>query len=143
MATEAKTCGVHAITTAGAGGEGTATAETPTVAAVFPVCSAVIGDGTESEGEEYVAPFNVEHLLWDCLLDGPGVDAPVRTQALIDSGSYAVIIDSKMVERLALRRRKLPTPLEVNLAMGGGASKLTMTEWVKIAPASLNMSWKS
>lgn len=68
MATKAKTCGVHAVTTARAGGEGTVMAETSTIAAVFPVCSAVIGDGSESE-EEYIAPFNVAHLFWDCLLD--------------------------------------------------------------------------
>lgn len=90
-----------------------------TVAAVMPAITAVLGDGTDSK-EECVAPFHSPHLTWDCLLNGPGVPVPEKISALIDSGSHTVFIDSRLADRLSLRWRKLPAPLEVNLAMGGG-----------------------
>lgn len=82
------------------------------------------------------------HIFWDCLLDGPGFSSPMKTQALIDSRSHIDIIDSTLVDKLALHRCKLPKPLEINLAIGKGGDKLTMVEWVKLAPSLINSSWK-
>ncbi len=100
--TAAKNRSIGAIIPAGAEGGNTPTTGTTMVAAVIPSVSAVLGDGTYSEGEEYVAPLHTPHLFWDCLLDGPGLPSPIQTRALIDSGSQAVIIDSKLVDQLAL-----------------------------------------
>lgn len=143
MANAARPRGVNAVAAVDVGGElaqpeGVATA----VAAVMPAITTVLGDGTESD-EECVAPFHTPHLLWDCLLDGPRVSTHEKTRALIDSGSHTVLIDSRLVNRLALHRRMLPTPLEISLAMGGGEGRLVMREWVKIAPSTVSSSWKS
>ncbi len=86
---------------------------------VLPVYSAVLGDGTQSD-DEYVAPLQTSHLFWDCLLNGPGVPTPIEIHALIDSSAHTVLIDQQLADCLGLRRHKLHTPLNVNLAMGGG-----------------------
>ncbi len=99
-------------------------------------------NGTDSK-EEYVTPFQIHHIFWDCLLDGPRVSAPEKVRALIDSGSHTVIIDYRLAERLALRQRKLPEPLEVSLAMGGKDEQLMLNEWVKLAPSAIGLQWKS
>lgn len=118
--------------------EGTST----TVAVVIPNYSSVLGDGSESD-DECVVPFQVLHLFWDCLIDSPGVVAPEKVRTLINSGSHTVIIDNRLVERLALRRRKLPEPLEISLAMGGKETTTTLNEWVKLKPMAINGQWKS
>ncbi len=98
---------------------------------------------SEAGDKEYIAPFHTAHLFWDCRLDGPRTESPIQRKALIDSGSHTVMIDEKLVQQLGLRRQKLPTPLEISLAMGGQENRLIMTEWVKLAPMAVDLSWKS
>jgi hypothetical protein len=50
--------------------------------------------------------------------------------ALIDNGSHSVLIDDGLVRRLGLRRRKLPAPQRVRLAMG--EEEIVFSEWVKL-----------
>ncbi len=67
----------------------------------------------------------------------------MRIRALIDSGSHLVIIDAALAQKLSLSRHQLQTPLEVNLAMGGGEKSLLLTEWVAISLLSICSPWKS
>lgn len=99
MASVARTCSVHVITNTDA--EGEEMTDEMAVAAVMPI-SAVLGEGTDSD-EECVAPFQTPHLFWDCLLGSPRISSPLKTKAMIDSGSHVVIIDSQGVDRLALQ----------------------------------------
>ncbi len=109
MANAAKPRGINVVLTAGAEGEEGSAGTLAAVAVVMPVQLAILGNGTESD-KEYVTPFYVSHLFWDCLLNSPGISAPIKTHMLIDSGSYTVIMDRKQVERLALQHQKLPSP---------------------------------
>ncbi len=135
--------GVNVVVTADIGGvtthvEGTATA----VAAMMHIGTAVLGDGTDSD-EEYVAPFHTPHLIWDYLLDSPGVSMPEKIKTLIDCGLHTVLIDSQVVDRLALWWRKLPKLLQISLAIRQGEIRLVLKEWVKLVPSTVNSSWRS
>ena len=59
--------------------------------------------------------------------------------ALIDNGSHSVLIDEGLVVRLGLRRRRLPTPRRVRLAMGEG--EVVFSEWVKLKVCSEDTRW--
>lgn len=145
MAETAKNRGINTVISADVegGGGGSVAASTMTIAAVIPHISTVLGDGSESDEDEYVVPLYTPHIFWDCLLNDPNIASPVKICTLIDSGSHTVIIDSTLVDKLVLHRRRLPEPLEVNLVMGGKENKLTLKEWVKIMPSAIDMSWRS
>jgi hypothetical protein len=70
-----------------------------------------------------IAPFRVPHLFWPCIMDGPVHSFPVNIKALFDHGSHAVLISECCAKSLGLRRRKLPVPETVQLAMGAGGKK--------------------
>lgn len=117
----------------------------PAVAvAVIPTPSCVIGTGTNSD--EYVAaPFSTPHFLWDCLLDCPNCDTPLRVKTLIDHGSHLVLIRPELVDRLGLRHHSLPKPETVSTALEseGGRTSTVLTEWVKLRPSSVDSCWTS
>ncbi|KAG2737936.1 hypothetical protein P692DRAFT_20760337, partial [Suillus brevipes Sb2] len=122
--------------------------KTKTVAAVGPVGavmpSSVLEDGSDSEDDMYVAPFETAHLLWPCLLTGPSSASFERVDALIDHGSHLVLIDENVVERLGLRRRKLHSNIEANSAfMDSCSSTFSFSEYVLLSPSSINHDWTS
>ena len=108
--------------------------------------SAVLGIGEEEsdDSSKYVrahdpSPFSSGHLEWRCRVDGPLVTESVAVTALIDNGSPSVLIDGGLVERLGLRRRRLPSPRRARLAMGEG--EVVLTEWVKLRLFSEDQQW--
>ena len=108
--------------------------------------SSVLGEGEEdsADSEEYVrhpptSPFSSGHLEWHCQIDGPLVSEPIVVTALIDNGSHSVLIDDKLVGRLGLRRRRLPAPQRVRLAMG--EEEVVFSEWVKLRVYSEDQRW--
>ena len=108
------------------------------------VPSAVLGTGDEESDDslKYVPalpPFSSGHLEWRCRIDGPSVPDPVAVTALIDSGSHSVLIDEGLVARLGLRRRRLPSPQRVRLAMG--EEEVVFSEWVKLRTYSDDQRW--
>ncbi|KIM90110.1 hypothetical protein PILCRDRAFT_59595 [Piloderma croceum F 1598] len=85
-------------------------------AVVMP--SAVLGEGSDSE---YVnIPFFVPHFFLDCSVGSVTASSIKSICALIDHGSDAVLIDPALVDRMQLKRRKLPAPKEVVMAVGNG-----------------------
>ena len=103
--------------------------------------SSVLGEGEEdsADSEEYVrhphiSPFSSGHLEWCCQINGPLVSEPVVITVLIDNGSHSVLIDNGLVRRLRLRRRRLPSPQRVKLAMG--EEEVVFLEWVKLQVCS-------
>lgn len=112
-----------------------------TVAVVMP--SAALGDGTDS-GEECVAPFTIPHFTWECLVDGPAASSSVVVSALIDHGSPAVLIDEALAIKLGLRRRALPKPFPVSVALSGKEKQsFLLSHYVKLACSSLDSVYKS
>ncbi|KAG1793834.1 uncharacterized protein HD556DRAFT_1191829, partial [Suillus plorans] len=112
-----------------------------TVAVVMP--SAALGDGTDS-GEECMAPFTIPHFTWECLVDGPAASSSVVVSALIDHGSPAVLIDEALAIKLGLRRRALPKPFPVSVALSGKEKQsFLLSHYVKLACSSLDSVYKS
>ena len=102
---------------------------------------AVLGIGEEeSDDSLYVRKstppthFSSGHLEWRCRVDGPSVPEPIPVKALIDNGSHAVLIDEELVGKLGLRKRPLPVPQWVRLAMGD--EDVVFSEWVKLRTSS-------
>ena len=119
-----------------------------TTASIVEVPSTVLGDGSASEGSEYVDPFHSPHYFWDCHLDGPKTAplSPLHARALIDNGSSTVLIKESLADALGLRWRILPQPLSLSLALDDSASPAvthTLTEWVKLKPRSVDGLWES
>ncbi|KAG1795413.1 uncharacterized protein HD556DRAFT_1472931 [Suillus plorans] len=120
-----------------------------TVAAVAPVGavmpSSVFEEGSESEDDKYVAPFETAHLIWPCLLTGPSSESFERIDALIDHGSHLVLIDESVVDKLGLRKRKLHTSIEASSAFLNSASvsPFSFSEYVLLSPSSINHDWTS
>ena len=85
------------------------------------------------------SPFSVGHLGWRCRVNGPSVPEPITITALIDNGSYSVLIDEELVSRLGLRRRKLPAPQRAKLAMG--EEEIEFSEWVRLRVCSDDLQW--
>lgn len=55
---------------------------------------------------------------------------PVVVIAVIDNSSHSVLIDEGLTVRLGLKRRRLPSPQRVQLAMG--EEVVVFEEWVKL-----------
>ncbi|KAG0706782.1 hypothetical protein DFH29DRAFT_995651 [Suillus ampliporus] len=120
--------------------------KTKPVAAVGPVGavmpSSVLDDGSDSEDDMCIAPFETAHLIWPCLLMGPSSESPEHFKALIDHGSHLVLIDENIVKRLGLHRRKLHTKIEANSAfMDNSSSPFSFSEYVLLSPSSVNHDW--
>lgn len=69
------------------------------------------------QNDESASPFRTPHLVWHCAVSGHNVSFPVPVEALIDSGSHTVLIHDALMQQLGLRRRKLPQPECIPLAM--------------------------
>jgi len=123
--------------------------KTKSVAAVGPVGavmpSTVLDDGSDSEDEMCVAPFETAHLIWPCLLTGPSSNSYERVDALIDHGSHLVLIDESVVNKLGLRKRKLHAEIQANSAFinNSSLSLFSFSEYVLLSPSSINHDWTS
>ncbi|EKM78549.1 hypothetical protein AGABI1DRAFT_92821 [Agaricus bisporus var. burnettii JB137-S8] len=58
------------------------------------------GDTTDSN-------IRGKHLYWDCMLTGPNSNSPIQTTALLDSGTYVILICKPLVNKLGLQRYSL------------------------------------
>ena len=115
----------------------------PLVASVERAWGAV-----EREDAGLTAPFFESHMFWKCCVVGAEVNetgaSPFVLRSLIDHGSHAVLIQEDLVDTLGLRRRALPKPETVSMAMGdGGERSYTLTEWVKIQLYDPTSGWTS
>jgi hypothetical protein len=85
----------------------------------------------------------VPHFFFDCVVGGSTASSTESVHALIDHGSDAVLIDPDLADRLHLRRRKLPVPKEVVMAVGSGKETFMFDEWVPVSIISTDQSWTS
>ena len=86
-----------------------------------------------------------KHLYWNCIINGHGDDLNAKLCMLIDNGSHADFIHKDVVTRLGLRRRSLPRPEIVELAMNAGEKPVTisLSEYVKFSVSDPSFRWKS
>jgi hypothetical protein len=126
----------------------------------------VVGNGTDSEDSDVstpssqispllpntasprnagLAPFHVPHIYWRCKATGPKTEFPVTFDALFDHGSHAVLISEAFASQLGLRRRNLPIPETVELAMQSEKKKIRieLNEWVKLRLSDPSALWTS
>ena len=62
------------------------------------------------------APFTVPHLLWRASV-APQNSLPISFDCLLNDGSHLVLICASLVKQLDLHLQKLPSPIEIELAM--------------------------
>ncbi len=132
------------------------------VAAAVPandtgVLNAMNADGTEADANLSIdsetvskalpVPFAVPHLLWTCAIDNrdPSTQAPcANITALVDDRAHLVLIYPKLVDRLHLKRRLLPAPIEIGVDVSDSSSPVCrLTKWVKLKPHDITNAWSS
>ena len=80
------------------------------------------------------APISIPHFFWRCTVGGAKNSFPITISALLDHGSHIVLISSDLDDELGLKRRTLPEPMPVELAVPDKKSKRTieLSEYVKL-----------
>lgn len=90
----------------------------------------------------HAKPLSIPHFTIRAVVhdsNGPCYNTPIRM--LIDCGSSTVLVRSDVVERLALRRRPLPSPIALNSAWGSKGT--TATHFVKLRISLRSLAWTS
>ena len=88
----------------------------PTSEDSIPSAVLGVGEGELDDSNKYISrssSFSSGHLEWCCQIDRPSTSKPLVITTLIDNGSHSVLIDERLVARLKLRRRQLPSPQRV------------------------------
>jgi predicted aspartyl protease len=86
--------------------------------------SAVIGNGSfSSEGDSSVCqPFKSKHYVWNCTINGPADEFPIKVSMLIDNGAHMVLIRPETVKQLGLPSFPLPEPEIVDVSISSSTS---------------------
>lgn len=126
------------------------------VAYVATNASSVLEEGEDSDPsvstmisaartqDNCAGPLRVPYLVWKCTASGTGTE-DIVIDALIDTGSHAVLIRDDIVTQLNLRRRKLPFPETVTLAMDtpSPSSSIKLCEYVKLRLYDSKHRWSA
>ncbi|KAJ7585401.1 hypothetical protein C8J56DRAFT_1052710 [Mycena floridula] len=95
----------------------------------------------DQDDESQVSAIRARHLRWRCLMAGPKSKVPVIVRALIDDGSFLVLIRPELVDELGLPRKLLEQPEYVAVAFEGSETTRVLREFVDINPATINAAW--
>ena len=121
--------------------------DTNFVASMFGTMNttSVIGDGSFSDGEVSVHPhIKSKHYVWNCLIEGPAVEFPIKISTLIDNGAHMVLICPELVAKLNLCIFLLHKPEVVDVAISTTTKKeITLSSYIKICATSLDGQWTS
>ncbi|GBE82625.1 Transposon Ty3-G Gag-Pol polyprotein [Sparassis crispa] len=116
------------------------------ITAVFPQ-STSLGNGTDSDLDEYIPVFSSPNLYWSCLIDRPHLKFSLPIKTLIDDRSHAVLIDESLVCQLGLHQQPLHKPISSNIAFqkdGDSSAELSLSShWVKLKLHSIDQSFHS
>jgi reverse transcriptase-like protein/integrase-like protein/chromodomain-containing protein len=117
------------------------------VAALFgPVPgTSVIGNGSFSDGDASVSPpLKSKHFIWNCTVDGPAAEFPLKFATLIDNGAHMVLIRPDAVSQLGLPLFELPEPESVDVAISSSSTvPKILTHYVKLRTTSIDGQWTS
>ncbi|KAJ7256133.1 hypothetical protein B0H12DRAFT_1016061 [Mycena haematopus] len=98
-----------------------------------------------SRSTRVTSRHRAKHLLWDCLIEGPMSNLPLEIRVLIDNGSFLVLIDALLADKLGLRRFKLLKPEPISLALSDTKNDAStyLAEYVKLKVLSCDQTWSS
>ena len=99
-----------------------------------------IGDNAGDDSFVSV-PFKVPHISWPCLLQHVGSTVPVKVKALIDNGSFLVLICEDFACELCYVLLLLPELITVSDY--GVKSETSLNHYVDIQPSSICQTWSS
>lgn len=104
-----------------------------------------IGNSSFSDGDISVhPPFKSKHFVWNCTIDGPTVELPIKISTLIDNGAHMVLIHLQLVSQLKLPIFELPQPELIDVSMSSSTTKqFSLTTYVKLRVTSLDSQWTS
>ena len=100
--------------------------DTNFVASMFRMMNttSVIGAGSFSDSEVSVHPhIKSKHYIWNCLIEGPAVEFPIKILTLIDNGAHMVLICPELVAKLNLCIFPLHKPEVVNVVISTTTKK--------------------
>ena len=121
--------------------------DTNFVASMFGTMNttSVIGDGSFSNSEVSVRPhIKYKHYVWNCLIEGPAVEFPIKILTLIDNGAHMVLICPELVAKMNLHIFPLHKPEVVDVAISTTTKKeITLSSYIKICATSLDGQWTS
>ena len=86
------------------------------------------------ETPKELAPLMVPHLFWRASVSPPE-SLPYSFDCLLDNGSHIVLIRDSLVNELGLRKKRLKTPIETDVAMNVSENEksVTLHEFVKLS----------
>ena len=110
--------------------------------------SASLGNGTDSGGSDSmsdIAPLKCKHFVWNCLIDGPLTESPLKVSSLVDNGCHLVLIRPDIVEKLGLPILHLETPEPVDVAIKNRKEKekMILEDFVLLKATSTDQKWHS
>ena len=116
------------------------------VAAIFPDNIGLLDDGDFGDTSDQSimsvsVPLKCEHLLWNCILNGP--KGSITVTALIDSGAHMVLMRPTLAARLGLTPLPLPTPENVNVALSQTNAPTAFTHYVELEPCTADLKFRS
>ena len=110
--------------------------------------SAFLGNRTDSGGSDNVSdlgPLKCKHFIWNCTIDGPLSEFPLKVSALVDNGCHLMLIRPDIVQKLGLPIHTLHTPEPVDIAIKNGKEKqkCILKEFVILGVTSIDQQWSS
>jgi len=88
-------------------------------------------------------PHHGKHLIWNCQIHSLMGDFLVKTHALLDNGTYLVLIHPELVDQLGLKKYCLHQPEPVNVAFSTEKKQTKLDHYVKLSLLSLDSAWTS
>ena len=113
------------------------------VTAVMP--SAVLGNGSFSEGDVSAPPMRSKHFVAKFKVSATHLDFGWTYASLIDNGTHLVLIRPEVADALHLKRHLLKTPETVSVAIDDGRKKekKTLYDYIEFTVTSLDNAWTS
>jgi hypothetical protein len=116
------------------------------IAAFAP--SAAFRNGMDSGGSDNVsdiAPLKPKHFIWNCIIDSPLLEFPLKVLSLIDNRCHLVLIRPDIIEKLSLIIFFLESPKNIDIAIKDCEKKrkMQLENFVILKAASIDQQWCS
>jgi Aspartyl protease len=116
------------------------------IAAFAP--SASLGNRTDSGGSDNISdlsPLKCKHFIWNCIINGPLSEFPLKVSTLVDNGCHLVLIRPNIVQKLGLPIHTLHTPEPVDVAIKNRKEKqkCILKKFVILSVTSIDQQWSS
>jgi hypothetical protein len=116
------------------------------IIAAFAPTSA-LGNRTDSGRSDSVsdmAPLKCRHFVWNCLIDRPFTEFPLKFLLLVDNGCHLVLIRLDVIKRLGLIIFYLKIPESIDIAIKDCKKKeMLLGTFVILRATSIDKQWHS